>query len=142
VRWQGLTTRTPHYYEYGGVVVRQPDGKFNASEPLGDYHADNMEIDEDPDGYDGGFDVVADYHTHPCISGYAPGVFSPNDLRSMRIAKHGGYILDECTGDVHYWKPGDPYDKPTDKLEALIGAHIATGKVVGHIPVDGKVITL
>lgn len=142
----------PHYYEYGGVIVQMKNGKFNASMPTSDHHADNMEIDEDPEAYDEQDPIVADYHTHPCIEGYIPGVFSPADLRSMREERHGGYILDECTGDVHYWAPGDGYDPPPAEVVEKLGPtfaglfarrnQIATGKVVGRIPVDGKKIVL
>ena len=139
----------PHYYEFGGVVVKTPDGHFNASQPVSDRHADNIEIDEDPMGYAQGYPIVADYHTHPCLDGYVPGVFSAPDLRSMRETQHAGYILDECTGDVHFWKPGDAYDvRDADEmtLDRLFGnerAHLtAKGKIVGHIEVDGKHIQL
>jgi hypothetical protein len=132
----------PHYYEYGGIIVKMPNGRFNPSKPVTDGHNDNIEIDEDNESYDGHFPIVASYHTHPCMAGYVPGVFSPADLHSSRVSNRPGYILDECTGDVHYWAPGDPYDKPTDALEALMGVELATGKIVGHIPVDGKQIVL
>jgi len=137
----------PHYYEYGGVIVKQPDGRFNVSSPLTNGNASSVEIDEDNEGYNHQYPIVADYHTHPCLDGYVPGVFSPADLHSMREAGHGGYILDECTGDIHYWKPGDPYDKMDDAdrlIQSMSGKsqQTATGKIVGHIAVDGKPIKL
>lgn len=135
----------PHYYEYGGVIVKMPSGKFNASKPTTDGHADNVEIDEDPDSYESEYPIVADYHTHPCLDGYVPGSFSPSDLHSMRSSNRPGYMLDECTGDIHYWAPGDGYDKPDDKASPLMkffGPQLSRGKIVGHIPVDGKAIAL
>jgi hypothetical protein len=126
--------RHPHYYEYGGVIVKTPSG-FNASAPVTIGHADNMQIDEDPESYDGNYPVVADYHTHPCVNGYSPEVFSPADLHSAREVGRGSYILDECTGDVRYWAPGDAYAPDTV-------AQIAYGRVVGHITVDGKAFSL
>ncbi len=133
----------PHWYEFGGVIVKQPNGTFSASTPITIGHADNMDINEDYEHYDGGFPIVADYHTHPCIDGYVPGVFSPADLHSSRESVHGGYILDECTGDVHYWAPGDPYTtEGLSVMEIARGVQIAAGKVVGHVDVDGKRIQL
>lgn len=131
----------PHYYEYAGVIVAVGNGKFDPSMPRTDGHAADVDIDEDPETYDARFPVVADYHTHPCLQGYVPGVFSPADLHSMRSLNRPGYILDECTGDVHYWAPGMGYD-PQDIMDKIEGIHLASGQVVGHIPVDGKSILL
>jgi hypothetical protein len=137
----------PHYYEYGGVIVKMANGKFNASAPTTEGNATHIDINEDPEKYDGHYPVVSDYHTHPCIEGYVPGVFSAQDLISMREYQRGGYILDECTGDVHYWKPGDAYDKPDPKegidvLSLFRDRRSAAGIVVGKIPVDGKQFSL
>ena len=132
----------PHYYEYGGVIVQAPTGKFAASQPVTIGRASSMDINEDPDAYDESLPIVADYHTHPCISGYVPGVFSPADLHNARELGRPSYILDECTGDVHYWKPGDGYDAPQSVMGFMSRAQLASGRVVGHIPVDGKEIKL
>ena len=132
----------PHYYEFGGVIVQAKSGKFAASIPVTVGHADNMSIEEDPEAYADSLPIVGNYHTHPCINGYMPGVFSPADLHAARSLNRPTYILDECTGDVHYWAPGDGYDKPHDKMEELMGVQLATGKIVGHVAVDGKSIEL
>lgn len=137
----------PHYYEYGGLIVLRPDGKYDSTQPESDHHVDNMDIDDDP-LLVAPNKIVADYHTHPCVEGYIPGVFSGMDLHSMRSSNHGGYILDECTGEVHYWEPGMPYDEPKDdeeKIGVIMGgrhALTAKGKIVGRIVVDGKKIIL
>lgn len=129
----------PHYYEYGGIIVRTPNGKFGASRPMTEGHASDTEINEDNEAYEGSYPIVGDYHTHPCINGFVPGVFSPTDLKSARSYRLSTYILDECTGDVHYWEPGMPYDNTSlEPEEVLMGIQVAVGKIVGHIPVDGK----
>lgn len=128
-----------HYYEYGGVIVRLPSGLFAATRPITQGHAANTEIDEDPESYHGNFPIVADYHTHPCLAGYVPEVFSPTDLSSMRSFNRPGYILDECTGNVHYWQPGDAYD---DTDGNIFADQTAAGRIIGHVPVDGTEITL
>jgi hypothetical protein len=134
----------PHYYEFGGVIVQGADGKFMVSAPAGLYHADNTEIDEDPESYELLGRIVGDYHTHPCMEGYVPDVFSPADLHSMRSYGRPGYILDECTGDVHLWEPGvDGYTTDgLNPIEVIMGVKIAKGRIVGHVPVDGKKIEL
>jgi hypothetical protein len=136
----------PHYYEYGGVIQKLPSGKFTASEPTSDYHADNVDIDMDPFSYDGNWPIVADFHVHPCMKGYASGEFSPEDLHGMREIKIPGYILDECTGDVHIW---DPLIDSSQFASIVLhmkgtprGPQLSAGRIVGNIKVDGKEIVL
>lgn len=137
----------PHYYEYGGVITRMPDGTFNPSVPVTIGHASNMDIDEDYEAYEGHYPIVAAYHTHPCLQGYIPSKFSPTDLHTARESGRPAYILDECTGDVHRWQLGDGYDPPPehkDFIEIIIGGpdQLSSGTIVGHVPVDGKPFSL
>jgi hypothetical protein len=147
----------PHYYEYGGVIIQTPNGKFVASEPDSLYHADNTDIDTDIETYEIPGKIVADYHTHPCVEGYHTGEFSPDDLHGARSTGLPGYMLDECTGDIHLWSPGDGIEPaelkikgdpkiiaalPPELIKRFTGPQLAIGKIVGHVEVDGKKIKL
>lgn len=130
-----------HYYEYGGVILKTSLG-YAISAPATQHHGMDVEFNEDPEAYD--FPIVATYHVHPCLKNAAPSVFSPQDLAGSRATKTPGYVLDECTGDLHYWAPGDSY-LGVDALLLLgvgpvalsHGIQLSPGKIVGHIAVDG-----
>lgn len=133
-----------HYYEYGGVIVKSPHG-FAISQPITLHHGTDVSIDEDPESYD--YPIVATYHVHPCLKGVFPSVFSPQDLAGAREAKTPAYVLDECTGALHYWAPGDGYldadallKLGVSPLELRHGVQLSPGKIVGEIVVDGVVI--
>jgi hypothetical protein len=134
-----------HHYEYGGVIVKGPKG-YMISLPSTQRHGTDVSFSEDPEDYD--YPIVATYHVHPCLKNVYPSVFSPPDLAGARTAKTPAYVLDECTGALHYWAPGDGYLTEDDMLkmgippmEVLLGhVQLATGKIVGTIKVDGTVI--
>jgi len=76
-----------------------------------------------------------------------PSVFSPQDLQSSRVTRTPGYVLDECTGAVHYWAPGDGYMDADAMLKlgvnpvALMqGVELSPGRIVGTIVVTGEVL--
>lgn len=123
-----------HYYEWAGVILKS-NGKYIASVPETLYDGADSQVDADPDSYPNSL-IVADYHDHPCLADAIPSVFSGTDLATMRELKIPGYVLDTCTGDIHYWSPGDAVDAPT------MGVYedLATGRVIGHIKVDGIVL--
>lgn len=132
------------YYEFGGVILRTPQG-FVFISPRTQRHGTDVEFDEDPDSYD--FPIVASYHAHPCLKGVVPSVFSPQDLAGVRTTKTPGYILDECTGSIHYWAPGDGYLGAEDLLKLGVtplmlqrGIQMSPGTIVGHIDVTGEVL--
>jgi hypothetical protein len=133
-----------HYYEYGGVIGKGPKG-YALSAPTTLHHGTDVTINEDPDSYS--FPIVATYHVHPCLRHVVPSVFSPQDLAGARTTSHPAYVLDECTGALHYWAPGDGYLSEGELLELGIspielrnGVLISPGKIVGKILVDGAVI--
>jgi len=120
------------YYEYGGVIVQGPDGKFTFSDPVTDYAGDHVGVDQDPEHYPKDVKIVAGYHSHACLPHtHVPAVLSPDDLSNARTLNKPEYMLDMCTGDVHYWAPGDP----TEMVEY---EQVAKGKIVGHVAVSGK----
>lgn len=127
-RLYGLTRS----FEYGGVILKAEGGLYMASDPETQHNGIAVNFDEDGDGYPG-YQVVADYHNHPCIYGAYTAKFSPTDIHNMRENKLPGYLLDMCTGDIHYWAPGDALDPPEFGVDAVL----ASGKIVGHIKVDG-----
>jgi hypothetical protein len=133
-----------HYYEYGGVILKAPLG-YAVSLPTTQHHGMDVSFDEDPESYE--FPIVASYHVHPCLKNAFPGVFSPQDLAGSRATHTPGYVLDECTGAVHYWAPGDGYLTGDEALKMgvtpimlMMGVQLSAGKVVGKIVVDGVVI--
>jgi hypothetical protein len=130
-----------HYYEYGGVIGKAPKGYVIGS-PVTQHHGMDVSFSEDPEDY--AYPIAATYHVHPCIKNAYPEVFSPQDLAGSRAANHPAYVLDECTGAVHYWAPGDGYLDADALLKMGVppialfeGVQLAAGKVVGTIAVDG-----
>lgn len=119
-----------HYYEVGGVIIRQANGKFTVGVPFTQYSGASVEIDYDPERYTGM--IVGDYHTHPCNTNkFIPNSFSPNDLQQYRTYHTEGFLLDMCTGKIHAFKPGIDKRNPDDED--------TEGRIIGRIPVDGKV---
>jgi hypothetical protein len=134
-----LSAQTSPYYEYGGQILLLPNGKYAYATPETTYEGDHMAVSQDPDDYQRG-KIVAHYHTHPCLPySHIIDKFSDGDLRSYRIVNRPGYMLDMCTGDVHFWAPGDSVDTRGTFSETTIEVHkTSVGKIVGHIPVPGK----
>lgn len=125
------------YYEYGGVIVRAPDGKYVAALPTTEYAGDHVGIDTDPLSYPVGDTIVATYHTHPCLPvSHIPGNFSPNDLTVAREERYPAFMADLCTGNVHLFDPA--VDKSPDPVSnVLAGGAASSGRIVGHFPVSG-----
>ena len=133
-----------HYYEFGGVIVKSPKG-YAISIPATQHHGMDVSFEEDPESFE--FPIVATYHVHPCLKNAFPSVFSPQDLASSRVTKTPGYVLDECTGDLHYWAPGDGYldgdamiKLGVNPIALMTGVRLSPGKIVGKIEVDGTVL--
>ena len=133
-----------HYYEYGGVIVKSPKG-YAVSLPTTQHHGMDVSFDEDPESFD--FPIVATYHVHPCLKNAFPSVFSPQDMAGSRVTKTPGYVLDECTGALHYWAPGDGYLDADGMLKlgvnpvALMqGVQLSPGRIIGKIEVTGEVL--
>jgi len=133
-----------HYYEYGGIIARSPKG-FVISAPSTQHHGMDVSFEEDPESFE--FPIVATYHVHPCLKNAFSSVFSPQDLAGSRVTKTPGYVLDECTGDLHYWAPGDGYldgdamiKLGVNPIALMTGVQLSPGKIVGKIEVDGTVL--
>jgi hypothetical protein len=133
-----------HYYEYGGIIARSPKG-FVISAPSTQHHGMDVSFEEDPESFE--FPIVATYHVHPCLKNAFSSVFSPQDLAGSRVTKTPGYVLDECTGDLHYWAPGDGYldgdamiKLGVNPIALMTGVQLSPGRIVGHIEVDGTVL--
>lgn len=137
--------KVSHSYEYGGVIVKAKQG-FALSVPATQHHGMDVSFSVDPENYD--YPIVATYHVHPCLTNAYPAVFSPQDLAGARETKLPGYVLDECTGAVHYWAPGDGYMSVDDMLKMGIslymlaqGVQVSAGAIIGTIKVDGIQVT-
>jgi hypothetical protein len=133
-----------HSYEFGGVILKTPKG-YAISMPTTQHHGLDVSFDEDPEDFE--FPIVATYHVHPCLKNAFPSVFSPQDLAGSRVTKTPGYVLDECTGAVHYWAPGDGYldadgvlKLGVNPIALMQGIQLSPGRIVGFIPVDGIVL--
>lgn len=133
-----------HYYEFGGIIAKTPKG-FVVSLPATQHRGMEVSFEDDPEAFE--FPIVATYHVHPCLKNAFPSVFSPQDLSSSRITRTPGYVLDECTGLIHYWAPGDGYLDADAMLKlgvnpvALMqGVQLSPGRVLGKIDVDGVVL--
>ncbi len=124
-----------HTYEYGGVILKWDNGKYMGSVPDTQDNGIGVDFVDEALAFQG-VRVVADYHTHPCIEDAYAWAFSSQDIKNMTETNRPGYVADLCTGKIHYWSPGDVIDKP------LFGANarLATGKIIGRIKVDGKVL--
>ncbi len=140
----GVVYDRSHYYEYGGLILKAPKG-YIAVSPSTQHHGMDVHFDEDPESYD--YPIVASYHVHPCLKSAIPSVFSPQDLAGARATHTPAYVLDECTGKLHYWAPGDGYLSEDDMLKLgippsalLFGLQVAAGRIVGQIVVDGVIL--
>ncbi|HEV2178377.1 MAG TPA: hypothetical protein VGU20_30885 [Stellaceae bacterium] len=142
------------YYEFGNVVVRLVNGRYDFVTPHTLLAGNQSRINLDPDAYSG-VQIVATYHTHPCIKGYLSDHFSPPDLSTTRAVGKPAYIADLCTGDVHVFDPridtvartviNFPPDTPTeiqDLLRGQLQRQDSPGRIVGRIPVTGAVINV
>jgi hypothetical protein len=137
-------------YEYAGVILRTTNGKFRVSRPDTDYRGDAVQIDFDNDY--AGYEVVADYHTHPCLPySHWPAVFSDRDANSNDFDATVGYMGDLCSGVIRRYVPGvTPRDmswsnSPLAEAIAakegidLRGSH---GEAVGQITLNPKLPVL
>lgn len=125
-----------HYYECGGIIAQDPSGKY----VLGPHIVSIMHGDEVQIGHavPPGWKFVAEFHSHPCLpESHEVDYFSPQDLIGY-ISEHvTGYMLDLCKGDLHEFVPGR--DSPNDtEMAGNPGIYSTHGRIVGHIPVDGK----
>jgi hypothetical protein len=114
-------------YECSGTINKSPEGKFVVFPVHTDYQSDHVSI---PDDTPEGWEHIADYHTHPCIAGYATEVFSPSDLITNIIAQTVGFMGDLCTGKIHMFDPA--IDKPNTK-KMVEGVWLTEGRIVGQL---------
>jgi hypothetical protein len=94
------------HYEWAGMILKTPDGKFTFSKAGTEYAGDHVNIRNDSNG----LEVVGGYHTHPCLPDHDVEFFSPEDL-IMPIFLHRIAVMgDFCTGNIHEFIPGDKPD--------------------------------
>jgi proteasome lid subunit RPN8/RPN11 len=124
-----------HAYEYGGVILKYEGGVYMASDPDTQLRGDEVKYEASPLAFPTG-KIVASYHTHPCTRQTFGAYFSDDDLREIVQDQRPAYMADLCTGDIHYWAPGDALSLPIFHMDA----QLANGRIVGHIKVDGIVL--
>jgi hypothetical protein len=125
-----------HYYECSTVIAKDKAGKFLIRPFLLSNDAgDNTEMSH---GVPAGFELAADEHSHPCLpDSHEVSFFSPQDIMENTSTKTIGYMLDQCTGEVHEFIPGVTSPNETE-MPGNPGVFSTHGKIVGKIPVDGK----
>jgi hypothetical protein len=126
------------HYECGVVIAADAKGKYVigprlSSEDAGDHTDISHEVPPD-------WTSVADIHAHPCLSdSHEVDFFSPQDIMEYQTLKITGFMLDQCTGDIHEFVPGR--DSPNDtEMPGNPGEYSTHGKIIGHIPVDHKIV--
>lgn len=125
-----------HYYECGNIIAQDPNGKYVVGRVLASMdHGDEVQI---PHGVPAGWKFIAEAHSHPCLKdSHEVPFFSPQDLMGYVSGRFTGYMLDQCTGDVHEFVPGR--DSPNElEMPGNPGTFSTHGVIVAHIPVDGK----
>lgn len=120
---------TALYYEWGGHIVKTKDGKFSALASNTTYEGDHVEIDGDDFGLNG--ELVAGYHTHPCLPAHDVQYFSPEDLIEPIFFHLTVFMGDFCTGNVHEFIPGDnpAVEHPHGDLQRIL---LTKGRIVGQ----------
>lgn len=123
------------FYEIGGVIVKKPNGKYEAELPHTEYVGDAVSLDQDPANYNPTYQIAATFHTHPCLKQtHIPAQFSPEDLSIARTGSHVAYIADFCTGKVH------KYDPIKDVLPLEAKRKGFEGPVTGEFSVSGDTL--
>jgi hypothetical protein len=93
------------FYEYGGVILQTTNGKYRVGVPETDYNGEGVGIST-PHVDFAGYNVVADYHTHPCMPySHWPRYFSDSDVGSNTDSGITGFMGDMCSGVVRRFIP-------------------------------------
>jgi hypothetical protein len=125
---------TSDVYETSGVVVMSLEHKYQVTEPVTDNSGDSVRI---PAFHRPGYEIVADYHTHPCLP-YTHFVkwFSPEDIEETQ-GKVTAIMGNLCTGEVNSWT------FKVDPVGNYIGhdfdgepVGLTTGHVIGHVIIN------
>ena len=125
-----------HYYECSTAIAKDQHGKFVVRPYLSSNDAgDNTEMSH---GVPEGFELAADIHSHPCLPDtHEVSFFSPADVIEYIASRTTGYMLDECTGEVHEFIPGVTVPNETE-MPGNPGTYSTHGLIIGKIPVEGK----
>lgn len=122
------------FYEYGGVILQTTNGKYRVGVPDTDYGGDSVGISMPRVDY-AGYNVVADYHTHPCMPySHWPRYFSDSDVGSNTDRGITGFMGDLCSGVVRRFVPAVT---PEDKCWMEDSLEIADGNPFAHCGSSG-----
>lgn len=117
-----------YYYECSTFIAKDPNGKFAVGPARTDYSGDSVRIRANaPEDWD----VVATVHTHPCIEGHFPNLFSSQDMAGSIMAHTIGYMVSLCTGDVHEFDY--MIDSPNNVHLEDEGVWLSAGRVIGRV---------
>ena len=120
-----------HVYECGGVIAQRPDGKFVVGPLVSSYAGDHVNFGR---GAPIGYKVLATIHSHPCLAdSHEPDFFSPQDMIDVITHKEAGYMLNQCTGEVHLLTPENIHLQQPSEGDI----YIPKGEIIGKIPVSG-----
>lgn len=120
---------TSTYYEWGGLIMKMPNGMFAALGPNTDYAGDHVNTRGDDFGLNG--EPAGSYHTHPCLPRHYSEYFSPPDLNEPLYFHRPAFMGDLCTGNVHEFKPGDKPDVENPKNSPTRDLFLTKGRIIG-----------
>lgn len=137
--------------EYGGNILKAPDGKYVYTMPDTSYSDDSVHINN-VKAY-GDYIPVAQYHDHPCLPySHFPMYFSEPDIANALHLSVIAIVANLCTGEIHeYDWTRDPVENveihvnPADLLKKGDDPEVfnlTTGRVVGKIPLTRKPVIL
>lgn len=122
------------HYECGGPLAVRPDGKYVAGAVRSDDQGDHVRLNTNvPPPWK----LAGTIHSHPCLADtHEVGYFSPDDVGSTITEGVPGYMLDECTGEVHVFDPAT--DKAGDTYLKDDEIYLTKGRVIGVVKVSGE----
>lgn len=118
-----------YYYEWGGEIIKTQNGTYSATTPNTSLFADHVQI-RDVESDD--IEVVATYHSHPCMPGYYTEYFSYPDLIEPVFFHKTAFMGDLCSGKAHEFKYGDlpGAEHPRGHDEQRI--YLTQGRIIGR----------
>lgn len=117
---------TGPYFEWGGMIVKMPSGKYSALAANTSYQGDSVSIQRNDFGLNAS--VVGAYHTHPCLPEHDVEFFSEPDLIGPIFYRQLAFMGDFCTGNVHEFVPGD---KPDAEPSHNPNLYLTKGRIIG-----------
>ncbi len=116
-------------FEYGGLIYQSTiDQKYYITQPTTSNDPGQVVLPFESKFPD--MKLVGSYHSHMCNPHYISYVFSKNDIVFNEVLHIVGYMVDECTGDVHRFDPSNDRD---DDVTIVGRKGSITKLTAGHI---------